>query len=161
MNISIEKKVDIDVFRQRIPQIIYKTWEMRALPYNFLYRFEQGYNFFLDGFYFTHAQTTPPNGSHFLLELVVEFVRSIRSRPLQNDRYPCRLVSTPGAGATGNDGLVHSTGKLDYIRYNEPYIFSEVLEARFEWNVVPTVPMKAEVMMFGYLMPENSLEMWE
>lgn len=160
MNIGIEKKVDIDVFRQRIPQIIYKTWEMRQLPYNFLYKFEQGYDFWLDGFYYTHPAIIPPNGSTTTsLQMNVEFIRNIRSRPLQNNPYPCRLVSTPGANGTFPE--ITAGHKLDYIRYNEPYVFSEVLHARFAWDVIPHEEIKAEVMMFGYLMPENSLAMWE
>lgn len=160
MNIGMEKKVDVDVFRQRIPDSVFKEFTLREEPYFFLYKFEEGYDFWLDGFYFAHPAILPPNGATAkLLELEIELIRDIRSRTLQNDKYPCRLVSTPGGGGTFPD--ISADHKLDFIKYNEPYVNAETIKAKFTWRVTPTDPINVWVMLFGYKIPENSLKMWE
>lgn len=159
MTIGLEKLVNIDVSRQRIPENIFKEFTMRDLPYTFIHNIEYGYDFWLYGFYFAHPGVLPPNGQTAkLIQLDVEFIKDIRSRTLQNDRYPCRLVSSPGAN--GTNPVIDSAPKLDFIRYNEPYVFRETIKARFTWHVIPPVDVTAWVMLFGYKVPENSLEMW-
>lgn len=159
--ISLQKKLNIDVSRQRIPDWIYKEFTLQELPYYFLHKFEQGYDFWFDGFYVFHPEYIPPNGDTILLELQVEFVRDIRSRTLQNDKYNVRLVtSTPSGGPVIAPQTELAIPRVTYLRYNEPYVNAETLKARFTWRVIPAVPVQVKVLMFGYKIPENSLDMW-
>lgn len=155
---NIGKKLSIDVTRQRIPDWIFKEFTMREFPYYFLHKFEDGYDFWFDGFYVNHSEYVPNGAPATLLELQVEFIRDIRSRTLQNDKYNCNLVGTPERAGVFPAEL--AIARFTYVRYNEPYVNAETFKAKFSWKNIPTEAATVQVLMFGYKIPENSLDMW-
>lgn len=170
--------LDYDALRGQIPAYFYKRLNLNARPQEyFIIPIDYGYTYLLRSI---RTKWSWKGGAIEIVtrnELEIFFIQQIADRTLQNQKYPARLISTPGesevlavpvpppAVPDANPppfGInFTATPVKNNIILNYYYQHREDLDLRLYINPVTSSDGYVDMLLIGYYIPDKNLELWE
>ena len=177
MDLTIDSYLNVDDLRQQVPAFFYKRLNLfQKLQDYFLIPIDYGYAYLLRSIRTKWSEFNSPNGSIVVRNGKLEFIQSYAGRPLQNEPYPARLISTPAESgvtittapaAVDQDAFgvnMTATPVKNNILLNYLYQRRETLDLRFRFDITGSslqIDSYVDVLFEGYYIPDRTLDEWQ
>jgi len=170
---NLQAPLKIDALRAQIPAFFYRRVDLTQKPQEyFIIPIDYGFNFLLREIRTKWPKYTNEKIAISTNQLGIAFIQSHASRPLQNEPYPARLISSPAESGvyfvaeTPPDpppGGINfaATPVKNNLKLNYYYQHREAIDLRVQFTPINDENGFCDVLCCGYYIPDEHLDMWD